>query len=90
MEIVTYSYIRLVYIDGKHHDFIYANASSAKIAFSRYLDAANKDREKYGADASVYTSEKSIQVNVTIRYGLAQVALVSWAATMHTDVGFSN
>ncbi len=87
--LMTYSYIRLVYIDGQHHDFIYCDAASAKIAFSRYLEMAHADKKRYGDDAKVLESPTSLRVDIIVRYALAEIKRLSWSANLYTDVGFA-
>ena len=83
----TYSFIRLKYIDGKEHDFIFADSASAKRAFNRYKEAAERDREKHGAGGT--TTDAYIYSSIPIRYELALIKEIEWSAQLFLDMGFS-
>lgn len=91
----TYSAIILTPMTLSHQEerpvkFVYRDAETAKKAFSRYLEKAEVDKLKYGNDAYVHISDKSISVSIDfVKYDLLGIVRGRWSADLLLDIGFA-
>jgi len=86
----TYHFIRLNYVGGEsHQDFIFADREVAVRRFTGYIEAAKGEEQKYGADATVTITDRSVSVTVILlRYGHLPVQKVEWSASIYFDNAF--